>query len=59
MPNHTVGPHSGPQVAGSLTDQPFGLLLAALFGLSPGLFVDRLQSQAERYKDGLRNSEVS
>jgi hypothetical protein len=38
---------------------PFALLLAALFGLSPGLFINRLQSQADRYKDGLRNSEIS
>jgi hypothetical protein len=36
-----------------------GLLLAAVFGLTPGLLFDRLQQQAERYKSDLKSSEAT
>lgn len=36
-----------------------GLLLAAVFGLTPGLLFDRLQQQAERYKADLKSSEAT
>ena len=35
----------------------FGLILAALFGLTPGLLIDRLQAQAESYKVDLQSTE--
>lgn len=35
---------------------PYGLLVAAVFGLSPGLLIDRLAKQAEEYKKDLRTS---
>jgi hypothetical protein len=36
-----------------------GLLLAAVFGLTPGLLFDRLQQQADRYKADLKSSEAT
>jgi hypothetical protein len=37
----------------------FGLLLAAAFGLSPGLLLDKLQQQSEKYKTDLKGSEAT
>jgi hypothetical protein len=34
----------------------FGLVIAAVFGLTPGLLVDRLKSEGERYKADLQSS---
>jgi hypothetical protein len=34
----------------------FGLVIAAVFGLTPRLFVDRLKGQAEKYKADLQSS---
>ncbi|MFN2520687.1 MAG: hypothetical protein ABR525_06560 [Candidatus Limnocylindria bacterium] len=36
---------------------PIGLLIAAVFGLTPGLLVSQLQQQADRYKQDLQRSE--
>lgn len=36
-----------------------GLLLAAVFGLTPGLLFDRLQQQAEKYKSDIKSSEAT
>ena len=36
---------------------PIGLVIAAVFGLTPGLLVSQLQRQAERYKQDLQRSE--
>jgi hypothetical protein len=36
-----------------------GLLLAAVFGLTPGLLFDRLQQQTDKYKAALKSSEVT
>lgn len=33
-----------------------GILVAAIFGLTPGLVLDRLKSEAEKYKSDLQNS---
>lgn len=37
----------------------FGLVTAAVFGLTPRLLINRLQSQAESYKDDLQKSEAA
>ena len=36
-----------------------GLLVAAVFGLTPGLLFDRLQQQSEKYKADLKSSEAT
>ena len=38
---------------------PYGLLVAAVFGLSPGLLIDRLAKQAEEYKQDLKKSSAA
>ncbi len=42
-----------------LETYPFGLVVAAVFGLTPGLVIDRLRSQEERLKDDLAKSEAA
>jgi hypothetical protein len=37
----------------SLRGYPFGLVIAAIFGLTPGLLLDRLSQQTESYKKEL------
>jgi hypothetical protein len=39
-----------------LTKNMFGFLVAAIFGLVPGLLFDRLQQQADRYKSDLKST---
>jgi hypothetical protein len=39
-----------------LTKNLFGLVVAAVFGLTPGLLFERLQQQADRYKADLKSS---
>ena len=39
-----------------LSDRPFGLVFAALFGLSPAVLLSRLQQEAEQYKTDLKTS---
>jgi hypothetical protein len=39
--------------------RPFGLVLAAIFGMSPVVLISRLQQEAERYKAELKSSEAS
>jgi hypothetical protein len=58
-PAATAGPAVALRPLFDIPTHPVGLLLAAIFGLSPGLLVQRLQNQAERYKDALRNTELS
>lgn len=41
----------------NLQTYPFGLVVAAIFGLTPSLLVDRLNRQTDRFKDDLRRSE--
>ena len=41
----------------NLNKNIIGLILAAVFGLTPGLFFDRLQQQSEKYKADLKGSE--
>jgi hypothetical protein len=43
----------------NLDQNPAGLLIAAIFGLTPALLIDQLGRQAERYKADLRSSESS
>jgi hypothetical protein len=38
---------------------PSGLVVAAVFGLTPGLVLDRLQKQAEQYKTDIQKSSVT
>lgn len=39
-----------------LTKNPFGFLVAAIFGLAPGLLFERLQQQADKYKADLKST---
>jgi hypothetical protein len=39
-----------------LDKKPFGLVLAAIFGLSPTALLSRLQQEAEKYKADLKSS---
>jgi hypothetical protein len=32
------------------------LIIAAIFGLTPGLLIDRLQAQGDKFKSNLRTS---
>jgi hypothetical protein len=40
----------------NLTTNPFALVLAAVFGLSPGLLINGIQAQAEKYKTALKST---
>jgi hypothetical protein len=42
-----------------LKQRPLGLVLAAIFGMSPVVLIRRLQQEANRYKAELKSSEVS
>jgi hypothetical protein len=42
-----------------LTKNPVGILVAAVFGLTPSLLTDRLRPQAENYKADLRITHAS
>lgn len=42
-----------------LSAKPFGIVLAAIFGLTPTALINRLQQEAERYKSDLKNSDQS
>jgi hypothetical protein len=39
-----------------LERRPFGLVIAAIFGLSPGVLLSRLQQEAERFKADLKGT---
>jgi len=41
-----------------VTNRPFGLVIAAVFGLSPATLLSRLQQEAEQYKNGLKSTET-
>lgn len=41
-----------------LQEHPFQILVAGVFGLTPSLLLDRLETQADRYKQDLRSSEA-
>jgi hypothetical protein len=41
----------------NLTGQPFSIVLAAIFGLSPTILISRLQQEAEQYKADLKGTE--
>jgi hypothetical protein len=41
----------------TLANNPMGLVVAAVFGLTPSLLLNRLQQQGERYKTDLRTTE--
>jgi hypothetical protein len=41
----------------SLSSYPFGLVVAAIFGLTPGLLLQRLRAQTDEYKDRISKSE--
>jgi hypothetical protein len=43
----------------NLGENLIGLLVAAVFGLTPGLLFDRLQQQADRYKADLKSSQAT
>jgi hypothetical protein len=36
---------------------PFGLIIAAIFGLTPQLLIDRLQKQTNRYTEELKETQ--
>ena len=40
----------------NLSGNPFALALAAVFGLSPGMLIDGLRDQAEKYKAALKST---
>ena len=42
----------------SLTANRFGIVVAAIFGLTPDLLINRLQGEADRYKVDLQNTSV-
>lgn len=42
-----------------LARNPFGLVVAAVFGLTPRLLIDRLQSKTEQYKRDLKQTAAS
>jgi hypothetical protein len=42
----------------TLKDYPFGLVLAALFGLTPRAFLERLQKSSEQSRLDLRSTEA-
>jgi len=56
---------TAPRTPASLHDifdigrNPSGLIVAAVFGLTPGLVLDRLQKQAEQYKSDIQKSSVT
>jgi hypothetical protein len=41
-----------------LDGRPFGLVIAAVFGLSPGILISRLQQEAERFKADLKSTQA-
>lgn len=41
-----------------ISQRPFTLVLAAVFGLTPSALISRLQSEAEKYKSDLKSSEA-
>jgi hypothetical protein len=43
----------------SLEQNTFGLITAAVFGLTPRLLIDQLQGQAEQFKVELKKSEAT
>lgn len=65
QPSPQVAAVSAPNLVRSLEDifdlhkNMIGLLLAAVFGLTPGLLFDRLQQQSEKYKTDLKSSEAT
>ena len=48
-----------PTLAAMFDLSPGGLIVAALFGLTPGLLLDRLRQQTERYKEELASSGIA
>jgi hypothetical protein len=40
----------------SLADYPFGIVVAAIFGLTPGLLLERLRAETDEYKEELAKS---
>jgi hypothetical protein len=60
-----LSPGSGPPAGGSVnfrkvfdvTQNPSGLLVAAVFGLTPNLLITRLKQQTDRYKSDLKRTE--
>lgn len=42
----------------NVAERPFGVVVAAIFGLSPATLINRLQEESEQYKTGLTSSEV-
>ncbi len=47
-----------PDAIYDLGKYPFGLIVAAVFGLTPGLLLSGLQQQVNKYKDALTSTEV-
>jgi hypothetical protein len=43
----------------NVSKNPNGFLVAALFGLTPGLLIDYLQAETNRFKKGIRTSEAT
>jgi len=48
-----------PTVASMFELSPSGIVVAALFGLTPGLLLDRLRQQTEQYKEEIANSGIA
>lgn len=42
-----------------LSENPIGLVIAAIFGLTPSLLITRLQAQTEQYKQSLQDTEAA
>lgn len=42
----------------NVVDRPAGLVIAAIFGLSPATLISRLQAATDQYKTGLKSSEA-
>jgi hypothetical protein len=67
-PTVSPAPSSGTQSSGriaplpdifSLDTYPYGLLIAAIFGLAPGLLLGGLQQQSDKYKEYLKSSQAT
>jgi hypothetical protein len=43
----------------NLTDNPFGFVVAAVFGLTPSLLIHRLEAQANQYKANLDSTSAT
>lgn len=56
--SHTLDKLPALETVFNLDKNPFGLVLAAVFGLTPDLLINRLQGEADKYKADLESTSV-